>query len=441
MPTMTRRDLLRAGSVAWLVPSALSASPSSAETSQTSFSLSNGLRVHCASTSSSYISAILLLRSKEIMGPGGLAHILEHTSFSGAAGLMTAPQVKERHKAVLHDSNASTAPGFIQWQASFLPRRFSEALRLLATTSLDQKFDVDTVASEARVVLQELYLDKYDSERVLKKRFHAKLYGAQHPYSRDTADAEIAKANTPPEKLAAELRQYAQTIRLPANMDLFLVGRMDGENVEDLVGDAFGKYPFAEGRLLDIPNVAVTRTHHKLKGTSQQLKRPLSELKIAWNTGVRVMDPDAAALVALSHYMNDLVIEELREKGYAYSPDVSYQPDRCSGVFKIAAVSSKDPALVERRILRAIDRLKTEVKEGDLDRFKDRLDLSRMKAVEGNDAILKRMVERLVDGGSVEDCDIDTVTANDVRAAARKFLPASNGAYVLSVLSGRELRQ
>ena len=139
--------------------------------------------------------------------------------------------------------------------------------------------------------------------------------------------------------------------------------------------------------------------------------------------------------------MNDLVIEELREKGYAYSPDVSYQPDRCSGVFKIAAVSSKDPALVERRILSAIDRLKTEVKEGDLDRFKDRLDLSRMKAAEGNDAILKRMVERLVDGGSVEDCDIDTVTANDVRAAARKFLPASNGAYVLSVLTGQELRQ
>ena len=63
-----------------------------------------------------------------------------------------------------------------------------------------------------------------------------------------------------------------------------------------------------------------------------------------------------------------------------------------------------------------------------------------MKAAEGNDSILKRMVERLVDGGSVEDCDIGAVTANDVRAATRKFLPASNGAYVLSVLTGRELR-
>ena len=39
-------------------------------------------------------------------------------------------------------------------------------MNLLAATSLDQKFDLETVAAQARVVLEELYLDKYDPDRV-----------------------------------------------------------------------------------------------------------------------------------------------------------------------------------------------------------------------------------------------------------------------------------
>jgi predicted Zn-dependent peptidase len=96
---------------------------------------------------------------------------------------------------------------------------------LLAITSLDQKFDVDTVASEARVVLQELYLEKFDAERAIKNSVNATLYGPGHPYARETLDDEIAKAKTEPPRFAAELRRYAESIQLPANMDLFLAGQ------------------------------------------------------------------------------------------------------------------------------------------------------------------------------------------------------------------------
>ena len=41
------------------------------------------------------------------------------------------------------------------------------------------------------------------------------LFGSDHPYGIDTTES----AKTPPEKLAGELRSYAQTISLPVNMD------------------------------------------------------------------------------------------------------------------------------------------------------------------------------------------------------------------------------
>ena len=197
---ISRRDIMHMMGVVGF--SSVLPSPAWAQSAPANFSLPNGLRVHCRTTASSYISAALTLRSQNIMGPGGLAHILEHTSFTGAAGPLSAKEVKDRHKSILHDSNALTGPGVIQWHASFLPKYTSEALALFAITSFDQKFDVETVASEARIVLQELYLDKYASEGAVTKRFTSMLYGAAHPYARETTDVEIAKAKTPPALLS-----------------------------------------------------------------------------------------------------------------------------------------------------------------------------------------------------------------------------------------------
>ena len=53
--------------------------------------------------------------------------------------------------------------GALKWHASFLPQYLPQVTGLLAATALDQKFDLETVAAQSRVVLEELYLDKYES--------------------------------------------------------------------------------------------------------------------------------------------------------------------------------------------------------------------------------------------------------------------------------------
>ena len=308
-----------------------------------SIRLPNGLRAHFIQNDSGYVAATLVLRSKEI-SHNGLAHICEHTSCVGAAGSMTAAEVTRLNKDHVQDGNASTESGMLQWHASFLPQYLPQVMNLLAATSLDQKFDLETVAAQARVVLEELYLDKYDPDRVAQCKFDRELFGASHPYVKETLPEEIARCKLAPAKLAAELRDFANSVRLPGNMDLFLVGSIEPDAVAKLVNEHFGRFAAAEGPRLDIPHVAVTRAYRSLTETSYELQRPMSDLKLAWNTGVCLGSPDARVLLALSEYLNTALFDELREKdGDTYTPEVHFETDACSGVFNIAISSSKDP--------------------------------------------------------------------------------------------------
>jgi len=438
---ISRRALLQLTLVGGFLhnsPSVGLAGPEFTATDQLStYTLENGLRVHCYRNASKYISAALVLRSKEIMAHAGLAHILEHTSFTGAAGGMTAKTLKRKRRTLIQDSNATTAPGKLEWYASFLPRYASEALHLLAVTSLDQEFDVETVESEARIVLEELLLDKHSSEGAIRRRFNALVYGPGHPYGIDLLEAELAVARTPAQTLAARLREYASLIRLPANMDLFLVGDVEPSRMCALAGQHFGRFPFASGTLLAVPRVGSTRAYQRISGTASDLSNPLSEIRIAWNTGVAIGDPDARVLLALGEYMSEMLFSELREKdGDAYSPQAYYEPDSCSGIFTIIATTRKPLEELEERIFSILEPLRERIDPEELRLYRERWELKRLKVAESSDSMLEALVARLVEGCAMEDLDINSVSPQEIITAARRYLPRHTGAYVCVNLRG-----
>jgi predicted Zn-dependent peptidase len=404
----------------------------------TSLRLDNGFRAHVFANESQYVAAALILRSNQIRTSDGLAHLLEHTSFVGAAGAFEASQIKQMHQHYIQESNASTGHGIIQWQVSFLPKYLRQVLDLLALTSLDQKGDVATVRQEARVVLQELNLDRYDARYVHRKLFDAALFGSHHPYGIDTTPSELATVRKPPERLAAELREFARSIRLPANMHLFLAGGFDAGLAAAMVAEAFGKFPFAEGPMLRVPQVPVTLAHRAFSAPSPELRRPLSQVKMAWNTGVGVAHTEAKVVLALSEYLNAMLFRRLRERhGDTYAPAASYQPDECSGVFEINIPSTRTSQRIERMVFDGIAALKAGIDARELERFRDRVELKRRKNAESNEAIVERLVQRTVEGASIHDLNLETVTPAGVLAAARSYLPSYEGAYVRLSLIGR----
>jgi predicted Zn-dependent peptidase len=437
---INRRDTLRAfltGVAASSLPPLAAAYPVHTKGAQQSFTLSNGMRTHYIANNSGYVTATLVLRSKEI-SHDGRAHICEHTSCSGAAGSMSAAEVAAMFKDYVQDGNAATQVGALQWHASFLPQYLPQVTGLLADISLDQKFDLETVATQQRVVLEELYLDKYNPTGLAMQKFGRELYGKLHPYGKDTLEEEIALCKIAPAKLARELADFAAKTRLPANMDLFLAGGIDPRALQDNVEQAFGKFARAEGERLDIPRVDVTRGYKALTEPSFELQRPMSELRIAWNTGVCFNGGEARILLALGSYLGTALFDELREKdGDTYTPDVGYEPDACSGVFRIGISSSKDPQKVEKKVFEVIDKMKTSIDPKELARLRNRIALKRCKEAGDNQALLDRMVDRTLEGSSVDDLAVETVTPEEMLAAARKYLPSHHEGYVRLALKGQ----
>lgn len=437
-----RRDTLKAfftGLAAASAPSIAAAYPLSGPggpSGEQTFTLPNGMRTHFIANNSGYVTATLVLRSKEIRHDG-LAHLSEHTSCVGAAGDMTAEQVTAMFKDCVQDSNAATEVGALRWFASFLPQYLPEVMSGLAAISLDQKYDLTTVAAQQRVVLEELYLDKYSSTVAAEHKFDHALFGA-HPYAKETLPEEIARCKISPAKCAAELAEFAAKTRLPANMDLFIVGGVEAARLQDLVAQHFGKYAFAEGPRLDIPRVEVTRAYKALTEPSFEMQRPMSELRIAWNTGVCFNGEDARILLALGQYLNTELFDELREKdGDTYTPEVSYEPDGCSGIFRISVSSSKDPQKLEKKVFDVVDKMKSSIDGKELARLRDKITLKRCKQSGDNQVLLDRMVDRTIDGISVDDLAVETVTEAEMLAAARKYLPTHKEAYVRLALKGQ----
>jgi len=399
--------------------------------------LANGFRTHCVSNASGYVAATLVLRSKEISN-NGLAHICEHTSCSGAAGTMSAAEVAAMYKACVQEGNASTEAGALRWHASFLPQHLPQVIGLLASISLDQKFDLETVSAQARVVQEELYLDKYTPDKIAQCKFDRELLGEFHPYAKDTMEEEVARCKIPPAELAAQLRDFAAAVRLPANMDLFLVGSIDQGAVAKLVQEHFGKYPFAEGPRLEIPRVGLTCVYKGLTEVSHELERPMTDLRIAWNTGVCVTSPEARILKALSEYLSTALFDDLREKdGDTYTPEVSYEPDACTGVVKIGVSTSKDPERTERKVFDIIDKMKSGIDGRELSRLRDRIALKRRKEAYENETLVDCMVDRALEGASCHDLAVETVTPEEVLAGAKKYMPSYQQGYIRLALKGQ----
>ena len=121
---------------------------------------------------------------------------------------------------------------------------------------------------------------------------------------------------------------------------------------------ALADLQFAEGPRLYVPNVGMTRGHKSIySALSNGLKRPLSEIRIAWNTGVRATDPRAGILLHVGKYLNKVLFTELREKsGDSYTPEASFKADSCSVSSRSKIQSSSNPELVEQRSPGALSR-------------------------------------------------------------------------------------
>ena len=91
---------------------------------------------------------------------------------------------------------------------------------------------------------------------------------------------------------------------------------------------------------------------------------------------------------------------------------------------------------MEKRVFSILDRIKDYIDPTELALYRDRWELKRLKLVESSESTLEALVARLVEGCALEDLAIERVSADDMVAAARKYLPKYKGGYVCVSLRG-----
>jgi hypothetical protein len=107
-----------------------------------------------------------------------------------------------------------------------------------------------------------------------------------------------------------------------------------------------------------------------------------------------------------------------------------FDPCEYAGVLDIQLTTTKSPKLVEKRVLESLSEIKEGINARELRRLKERVELARRREWRDDALVLDNMAMRNRVGVAYPDLDVFRVTADDLKEAAHRYLPAYQGGYV-----------
>jgi len=173
----------------------------------------------------------------EAAGEGGTAHFLEHMMFKGSQGY-AAGEIDQRTQALGGANNAFTSHDTTGYYFDFASDRWQEALKIEADRMAGLTLDPGQLASERKVVLEEIAMYEGEPWDALEQAVVAEFYGTDHPYGLPVIGSreELALADD------HRLRAFHQRFYRPSNAILALSGDVGEEAIES-VNQLFAAIP------------------------------------------------------------------------------------------------------------------------------------------------------------------------------------------------------
>jgi predicted Zn-dependent peptidase/DMSO/TMAO reductase YedYZ heme-binding membrane subunit len=225
----------------------------------------------------------------------GLSHYLEHMLFKGTP---TRPpgSIDALLEGVGGTSNAFTSYDYTHYDVVVPADSIAAAAELLADIAVNAAFPPKEIASEKKVVFEEMSLTEDDPERYLERRVTEEVY-PRHPYGRPILGTRdlVQKIDRP------ALEAYYRKHYVPRNMVLVVVGAVTPTGVRELADRTFGK--------LDGPASARAETAKPpavAKGRSIDVRRDEQQayLGLAWQAAP-TGDTEIYAVDLLSYILGD----------------------------------------------------------------------------------------------------------------------------------------
>ncbi|GAB4185529.1 MAG: pitrilysin family protein [Thalassobaculales bacterium] len=352
----------------------------------------------------------------------GAAHLLEHMVFKGTPR-RDARAIAEEIEAVGGHMNAYTGREQTAFYARVLADDIPLAIDLVSDITLNATIDPEELARERAVVLQEIGQANDTPDDVIFDHFQECAFPDQAMGRPTLGRAEIVAA-MPREALTGFVdRHYA-----PARMVFSTAGKVDHDQVVDLVGRAFAALDArAEG----------PAEPSRYRGGERREERDLDQVHVVLGfESCGVLDPDHHAMAVFSTLlgggMSSRLFQEVREKrGLVYSIYSFHSPFIDGGIFGIYAGTGEDEvAEMMPVICDQLSAVAHDLKPEELQRAKAQMRAgllmsrestsSRSEQLAGHLLVLNRpwpVAEQLA--------AIEAVTEADIRRCARRLLASA----------------
>ncbi len=358
----------------------------------------------------------------------GMSHILEHMAFKGTKRRGNGDIAREV-ESLGGEINAYTSFDQTVYHITISGRFLENALDILSDTLENSVFDAGELSRELEVILEEVRMNEDNPGRVVGKALFREAY-RKHPYGRPV----IGYVQTIRKTTRDDLVSYFRKWYVPGNMVLVIAGGVDPKASRPLVEKTFGKIParpVPKAKIPAEPRQRKTRVVLKERDTRR------AYLEMGFH-GPSMSAPDVYAWDLLSMILGSGETSRLYRAvkdrmGLVDSVYASAYTPRDPGMLSVEGVMAPEKAKdALREILVETFRLAAAPPEGpELLRAKTAIETDFTYSLESQ-AALARLVgfyETTLSDAAFEQTylrRIRAVTAEDILAAARKYLSPEN---------------
>jgi predicted Zn-dependent peptidase len=355
----------------------------------------------------------------------GISHLLEHMAFKGTSR-RTARQIAEEVEAVGGDINAATSVETTAFYARMLRADVPLALDVLSDILADPSFDLDELAREQNVIVQEIGACEDTPDDLVFDFLQATAFPNQ-PVGRSI----LGTPQTVRSLDAGRLRAYlARNYRAP-DMVVAAAGAIEHSAILEEVQRRFSTFA---GPSAPVPEPA----HYR--GGARLERRELEQVHVTFAMeGVPQRDPTLYSLQVFTNVlgggMSSRLFQEVREiRGLCYAIYTFHWPYADTGLFGLyAGTDAADTPELMRVVIGEIAAAAETLTEVEVNRAKAQMKAGLLMALESSGARAEQLARQiLVYGRPIPTAEIvakvDAVTVESARAAGRALMARSRPA-------------
>jgi len=369
----------------------------------------------------------------------GHAHFQEHMLFKGTDKF--GPGYIDRTvEGTGGRSNAFTTFDYTTFQIQVPSDAVGTALELLNEMAFRSAFAPKEIDAERQVIFEESRIETDTPKSAIVRQLYGMVYSG-YPYGRPLlgTPATMNAANQ------ENLKAFNHRFYTPENMSLVIVGPVDTKAVRPLVDRTFGKQPRTNYTKPSLPPPAPIKDVVR-----RTVERPEQQayLALGWQAP-RLADRDSLAVDLLATILagseSSRLASTLRDKERIVSRiSMDNATLQLSGIVYIQAqLEASDVERVEQRIVEEITRLQqTGPTDEELELAVTKAESDHAFAYETSDGVASAYGIAFTSATLENELDylaqLRTITKDQVRDAARKYLPTTAYARIAFVPGARK---